>query len=185
MGQNQILKKLESHLVAHTAPTEESHVMYLLAEIRKYLDQEQMQESKYAVVRFYANWCVHKVVKESRAYVKKLVPDVIYYIQNSYSVSRQINKGDFLAQFLSLENLRVGLQVFLNDKQLPTAITQGANWEAFRANLFGILSEQSFIDPINGSFTLIYSDDGNGFLQIGALTGNLADEIYFIQKDLA
>jgi hypothetical protein len=155
-----------------------------LAEIRKYLDQEKVQESKYAAVRFYANWCVHFAVNESRAFTKEVAPKIVEYIHNYFSGNQQISKGDYLANFLSLEHLKLGLETFLKDRRLSAEITAGANWDAFREKLFGILSEQSFTDPIHGSFTLVYEAGGNGRLEIGALTGNPSDIIYFSKNDI-
>jgi hypothetical protein len=185
MGQHQIIEKLETHLGTHTQPTEECHVLYLMAEIRKYLDQEK-PDAKYSVLRFYGNWCVHRVIDQNGSFIKQITPDIEKGIQHYISGQGQITKGDKLARFLSLELLKDALKAFLQEKAISVAITNGDNWEAFRARLFGILSEQRFEEPEHKRFRIDYDRQGNGdgVIEFEVKSGQ-TETLPFSQKHIA
>jgi hypothetical protein len=183
MGQHQIIEKLGIHLEAHRKPKEECHVLYLLAEIRKYLDQ--VPDAKYSILRFYGNWCVHRVIDKTGSFIKQITPDIDKGIQ-LYVSKGQITKGGNLARFLSLELLKDALNDFLLAKDLPVEITNADNWGDFRARLFGILSEQRFEEPNGGRFEIGYDTQGSGdgFIEYKDKSGKPLGKMSFSQKHL-
>jgi hypothetical protein len=186
MGQHQIIEKLKTHLGAHTQPTEECYVLYLMAEIRKYLLQEKPLDAKYSVLQFYGNWCVHRQIDRNGSFIKQITPDIEKGIQHYISGQGLITKGDKLARFLTLELLKDALKTFLQEKGISAAITNGDNWEAFRARLFGILSEQRFEEPEHKRFRIDYDRQGNGDVVIEfEVKPAQTETLPFSQKDIA
>ena len=179
MGQPQIIKKLGIHLGLHTPPTEECHVLYLLAEIRKFLEQGK-PDARYSVLEFYGNWCVHPLLDRKSPFITQITPDILKCIQECITLNEPIEKGSYLAKFLSLEHVKQVLKVFLIENKLPTEITVGANWETFRTMLLGILSEQPFEEPKQCRFQIVYDKFVNGDGVVIFPAGQLP----FSQKDI-
>lgn len=173
MGQPQIIEKLEMHLGSHTPPTEECHVLYLMAEIRKFLEQGA-KDARFSALEFYGNWCVHSLISRNSEFINQISPHIHNGIQQFNSGQRLFVKGDDLAKFLSLEHLKQALLVFLADNYLPTEITVGANWEAFRSRLFGILSEQPFEEPKHSRFIIVYDKHVGGNVVVAFATGKVS-----------
>lgn len=157
MSTDNIKTKLKKHLLAHTPPEEECHVLYLMAEIRKWLDQNP--RVKYPALRLYCNWCVHTAHEHSNSFLTKTAKTVLSDIQYCKINSIAI-KSAALEEFFSMQELRNTLKEFLTNIFLPAAITDAKNWPHFQQLLVGIVSEQPIIDPCKGILGFYYNEDG-------------------------
>ena len=53
--EDSIIIKLKNFLMDHDPVTEECHIVYLLAEIRKLMERTKCNESKFQILRFLCN----------------------------------------------------------------------------------------------------------------------------------
>ena len=56
MSSNEISDKLRAFVDRYCPLTEECHAVYLMVELRKIIDQQQL---KLSLLKFYADWTVH------------------------------------------------------------------------------------------------------------------------------
>jgi|ERR1035437_446534 hypothetical protein len=163
MGKPSIIQKLGNHLDRHTPPSEECHVLYLMAEIRKVLDHDN-SSAKYPALRLYSNWCVHTRLDRPSKFINQAAAEIEGEIQACIEAGTEVAKGDNLRRFLTMEALKQSLEAFLGDNHLPTRITDGENWKSFQGLLVEIVSEQPIIAPSTRIARFVYEDDGNGVL---------------------
>jgi hypothetical protein len=164
MGKPSIIDKLEDHLAFHMPPTEECHVMYLMAEIRKILEHDNSSD-KYPALRFYCNWCVHTHLDRPNRFMKQAAENIELEIQGLMDAKLPISKGKSLSAFLSMQELRRALAQFLGDNCLPTTLTDGDNWKSFHTLLSDIISEQPILAPSKKIAEFVYDDFGNVIIQ--------------------
>jgi hypothetical protein len=164
MGKPSIIQKLRGHLAHHMPPSEECHVLYLMAEIRKILEQED-SKSQYAPLNFYANWCVHTRLARPNKFINRTAEDIESEILASIKADLPIENGKLVKKFLSMQALKTALSDFLNDVDLPAEITEGGNWASFQALLISIISEQPIIAPSKRIAQFLYDDSGNGSIE--------------------
>jgi hypothetical protein len=153
-----IIQKLGEHLSLHMPPSEECHVLYLMAEIRKVLDRDNSSKT-YKPLRFYANWCVHAKLDRPNKFINKAADEIEGEMQDCIDAKTEVVKGPKLSGFLSMEALRNAFKAFLGDNGLPTQITDAENWEWFQALLVEIVSEQPIIGPSDRIAKLEYRED--------------------------
>jgi len=97
----------------------EPRVMYLMVEIRKVLEHE----NRGGLLRFYCDWVVHTKMDRNPA------QDIYDRISADNVESSQI---------ISFSKLKDELKKFLEDRSLPTEITN-THWESFKSKLIDIL----------------------------------------------
>jgi len=152
----EIIKKLHEFLKEHSQMTEECHVVYLMVEIRKLIEQLDL-EKECPILRFYCNWSVHtKKERDNRA-----INEVIQEIERSivsgkkFQETKQfIPNGNSLLDFISFTELKKEMECFFNKFSFPIVIFEENNWYNFRDLLIQILTDQP-ITNINGNITLI------------------------------
>lgn len=127
----------------------EPRVMYLMVEIRKVLEHEDL---KYGALRFYCDWIVHTKLDRSYAYS-------VYD-----EVSNNTTEG---LDIISFRKLKEEMSSFLQTRNLPTDLLIDDNWELFRDNLIEILIDtpvQKIDKVIVGSFFFQRRDSDGGVL---------------------
>ncbi|MBP9836794.1 MAG: hypothetical protein KBC78_03090 [Candidatus Pacebacteria bacterium] len=101
----------------------EARVLYLLVEIRKVLEHDNIHNS---TLRFYGDWVVH--TKLDRAFSQKI-----------YEILRK-EDTPARSKIISFDTLRVELKAFLSHYELPTILVDDDNiWSSFREKLIDIL----------------------------------------------
>ena len=181
MGKQSILSKVGTLLAAPDLKLEQCHVLYVMVEIRKVLEQDSYP-ADCDVLRFYGNWCAHPAIESGSPFKDMLIPVIKNAIQQYVGTQETIKKGSDLALFLSLELLRRNLHDFLKKHGIRADATGGAKWQDFRSLLFKIVSEQQF-KPRNQGFAVEYGEDGSGFIEF-VLADQSVDRMYFFQQDL-
>lgn len=120
----------------------ESKALYLLAEIRKYIDRcGQKEKSKYPNLYFYCNWVLH--IKMERTPAKKILnrfESIFSNTNNLKEISNIFKKQE--SDFYSFVNLKKKLLNFLKVNDLPTKLLKNSNkWFKFKRLLVGILMD--------------------------------------------
>jgi hypothetical protein len=120
----------------------EPKVLYLLAEIRKYIDRSNEREKrKYPNLYFYCNWVLH--VQMDRTPAKRILErfeSVLSDTKDLKEISKIIMSQE--KDFYSFVSLREELQTFFEKNSLPTTLTEnGATWFKFKKLLVEILTD--------------------------------------------
>jgi hypothetical protein len=164
MGKPSILQKLNGHLMRHMPPTEECHVLYLMAEIRKVLEHDD-SSGTYPALRFYSNWCVHTHIDRPNKFMTCVATEIEKEIQTKIATNQSVSAGANLSHFLSMQELKKTLEKFLNDNGISTEVIQEENWKKFKSLLVEIVSEQPIEPPSGRIAKFVYDEFGNGFIE--------------------
>lgn len=130
MGELQILDKLGVEFQKHSSdgyvPTEKD-VVYVFVELRKLLKQKNL-DTKYPMLKFYADWIVH--------HRKDHIPE---------DIKKIVSGGGDVQKFAQMEDLRNELIKFTSDFGLTTLIDDDAYWSEFHKSTIFVLSEQPLV----------------------------------------
>lgn len=134
---------------------EESQVLYILAEIRKYIEEYDSSNAyKYKNLYFFCNWMLHITMDlpRSQQYLQKLENNLCNIRLKS---EKEIAK-DFYAKnksFCLLKDLRSELNQFFKFNSLPNELVRNDNdWYRFIYYFLQILMDCSVVN-INGKIT--------------------------------
>jgi hypothetical protein len=140
--QSAILAKLQEKLAG--PPEDEANVVYVLVEIRKYLDHIDPNGSKYAVLRTYCDWPVH--IRLHRSGAKSLLRslDDAFAAKHTQAERNEAMKTAF-EQF-SLTQFKNELRLFLQSENLPlTLVDNPACWGQFLKHFVAVVSDCPFV----------------------------------------
>lgn len=118
----------------------EPKVLYLLAEIRKYIDRcSGGERNRYPNLYFYCNWVLH--IKMDRTPAKRILDRFESVLSDSKDLdemSKIIIKQE--KDFYSFLSLKEEMQTFFEENSLSTTLTNdGAKWFKFKKLLVEIL----------------------------------------------
>ncbi len=118
----------------------EPKVLYLLAEIRKYIDRcSEREKRRYPNLYFYCNWVLH--ITMDRTPAKRILnrfESVISGTKDLKEISRIIIEQE--KDFYSFISLKKELQTFFERNSLPTTLlNNGSRWFKFKKLLVEIL----------------------------------------------
>jgi hypothetical protein len=137
MGQHAIIDKLQEEL--RLPLKRESQVLYLMAEIRKYLEHEKRKS--FPLLQFFCNWALHiKIDKPHNA------GNVAIFLK-AFDFKSGMSLKDYLAsnffkEIIHLSILRTELKRFLANYHLPTTVTEAhQQWSAFLYLYTSIVAE--------------------------------------------
>jgi hypothetical protein len=91
MSQPEITDKLNAHLARHDPMTEECHAVYLMVEVRKFLDRfGDRGEKEFGLIRFYCNWMLHTSKHSDRnnmaPILKRIYEDICAELQGGSEI---------------------------------------------------------------------------------------------------
>ena len=135
-----ILNKISKEL--NNGIDTEPKVLYLLAEIRKYLEEcNQAEKDKYTNLYFYCNWALHiKLTGSSAIEILNRFESIFLDINNLEEISNIFKKKE--RNFYLLVDLKKELQSFLEVNGLPTKLLESGNkWFKFKKLLVEILMD--------------------------------------------
>lgn len=138
-----ILDKLRNQILQDIS--NECQVLYILAEIRKYLDSNNTSNSKYSNLYFYCNWVLH--IKMDRTPAKVILKRFETYIDKNKDlkeISKIFIKKE--ADFYLLTSLRRELKDFFRENNLPNQLLVDKNWSKFKQLLIEILKDCPLIN---------------------------------------
>lgn len=122
MGQHSIIEKLGSEL---TLPlTRESQVLYLMAEIRKYIEHEhEKDKGAYRLLEFFCNWALHiRISRPHQADNIRIFLDA-FDLEPGVSMEQYL-RSDFFNPIMHLEVLKRELTHFLNQHSLQLKLAE-------------------------------------------------------------
>ncbi len=138
MSRNSILRKLQAELELEV--TTERQVVYILAEIRKAIEQAGELENYFAL-DFYCSFALH--TRMTRAGAKRILErfDSAHpFLVKNEEIPREIEKE--IEQTTKLEKFRDELKQFLNANKLPTRfLTEPDAWSKF-IQLYGNIIDE-------------------------------------------
>jgi len=142
MSRNSILRKLQSELESEI--TTERQVVYILAEIRKAIEQAGELENYFAL-DFYCSFALH--TRMSKAGAKRILErfDRAHsFLVRKEEVPRELQKE--IDQTTKLEKFRGELKQFLNANGLPNPLCEASDaWAKFLQLYGGIIDECELI----------------------------------------
>ncbi len=151
----QITKKVTALL--GTGFTDESQVVYLMVETRKFIDHIS-GGTTYPVLKFYADWCVHtkkdKITLEIKALSEKMYAHAVATIMSQGVVAADSSP---IKDFVYMEDLKIELKSFLQNNGLPTGLVDDKkNWVQLVSLLVKVLEEQPIINPCSEVKTISF-----------------------------
>lgn len=155
-----ILEKLSSELAGGIDT--EPKVLYLLAEIRKYIDQcSEKERKKYPNLYFYCNWVLH--IRMDRTPAKRILNRFESILSGTKSLKEK--SKIFISQekdFYSFVKLKEELLGFFEINGLSTELlTNGYRWFKFKKLLVEILIDCPLINE-EGRVKEFYYEKGDG-----------------------
>ncbi|MGO9591520.1 MAG: hypothetical protein ACLP3K_15940 [Candidatus Acidiferrales bacterium] len=144
MSENTILAKLQHKLGG--PPEDEADVVYVLVEIRKYLDHVDPDPTarQYAVLRTYCDWAVHICLKGSGAEQLLRTLDDALATKGTEEERDLAMKTAF--ELFSLTQFRNELRIFLGSANLPLDLVDDhAWWGRFLKHYVGVVSDCPFV----------------------------------------
>ncbi|XOB41330.1 MAG: hypothetical protein ACKKMW_01195 [Candidatus Nealsonbacteria bacterium] len=110
-----------------TKPLEKERVIYLMVEIRKFIERTEGETKRWVNIKHWCDWVVHTQLD------RKFAIETLNSMEN-YLIKNPENKfqwSDFNRRFVSLESLRQELYKFLKENGLSTDITNIPPWNDF------------------------------------------------------
>lgn len=145
-----IVEKLDKFLKQETLLKEEYGVVYLMVELRKLLEWDNLS-NEYPLVRFHADWTVHIKKDKITAIMKKIMEK----IDNSLSPYPKDGNMDFLL----MPEFRTELIKLLNKYNLPDSFLKSEKgWLDFVMAVIQVLADQPIINPSKNIAEFRYVD---------------------------
>src|SRR6266850_512335 len=110
MSQPEITDKLNGHLATHDPMTEECHAVYLMVEVRKFLDR--LGEREFGLIRFYCNWTLHTAKYRDRKNMAPIMRRIYEDIWLELKGGPKTEGRTPIVGFLGMEDLRRNLAQF-------------------------------------------------------------------------
>jgi hypothetical protein len=147
MSKEDITKKLEEHLKLHEPMTEECHVVYLIAELRKILDR--MNDNRYPVLRFYCDWGLHTEKSRNLSHIAPQIKLMYDSIEEQIKAAPALYRNDIIRKFYSMEVLRDEIKKLFTELGIPTSLVDNeSTWKAFWKLFAKVLTDQPIFNPI-------------------------------------
>jgi hypothetical protein len=140
MAQDSIIQKLRDELILPLR--RESQVVYLMAEIRKYLDHQNTDEQlDWRVLSFFCNWALH--IKIDRRHQADNIRAFLaaFDLKMGFSLKEYL-QGDFYNEIMHLRVLREELKRFFTVHGLPSSLTDNQTaWRRFMYYYTSVVAE--------------------------------------------
>lgn len=124
------------------APKNQADVVYILVEIRKYLDHIDPKGGEYPVLRTYCDWPVHIILD------RKGAKNLLRALDDAFAAPEVERNRALRAAFdkFSLTEFRNEMRGFLRSKDLPTALVEDRIWWGqFLKHYVDVVSDCPFV----------------------------------------
>jgi len=164
MSQPEITDKLNEHLARHDPMTEECHVVYLMVELRKFLDRfEDGRRWKAGLIRFYCNWTLHTSKDGDSKNMAPIMKRIYKDIRTELKGGQKTTKHTPVVGFLEMEDLRASMLEFFREHHINLAlIKRNESWRAFVLHMVSILADQPIENPIDEIAQFLFHPPENG-----------------------
>lgn len=151
MSRSELIDKIEQLLTGHNPVSEECHVVYLMVEIRKIIDQEH-SKATYPVLKFYADWAVHSkkdvVTAEMKQVTKDMYDSAVAQINAPYGLLPE-GSANPIRDFAYMEQLKSEMATFLTAQGITDVLTVNkTTWVAFVGLMVKVLENQPIVKPV-------------------------------------
>ena len=148
MGQPEILRKVDRLLKTHTSLTEESEVVYLFVEIRKFLDQMEDGGRGYELLRFYCDWIVHSAKDRHLQHIAPILDNAYALVCAALKEGGNEPNRELPAYIVQFGDLRAQLAAFLAVWHVTTqTIEDDKSWSVLVGLLVRVLVDQPLVSP--------------------------------------
>jgi hypothetical protein len=147
MSSGEICDKLRDFLQRHCPMTEECHAVYLMVELRKIIEQQQLPVH---LLRYYADWTLHSNKGRGHGPVSPAS-------ENLYCEAMTLLKAPALAhigsapafeKFGNMDDLRNEMAAILAHLGIqPDRVVSDENWSPFVCLLTEVLANQPIVNP--------------------------------------
>jgi len=140
----------------------EPKAIYLLAEIRKYIDSYGQEEKvNYPNIYFYCNWVLH--IELSRTPAKEILnrfESIFSSINNLKEMAHIFIKQE--SNFYLFVDLKEELRIFLEANNLPTELLEDhSKWSIFKKLLVEILMDCPLVNDEERRVSKFFYEKGN------------------------
>ena len=147
MSSNEIAGKLDAFLRRYQPMREECHVVYLLVELRKIVEQQGL---KMPLLKFYADWSVHSDKRfnmgDFRPIAESLYADAVSRLSTPGAVAAASTSS--LDAFMNMDDIKNDVGRILTALRIdPALLLSSVPWEQFVHLLSGVLADQPIIRP--------------------------------------
>ena len=147
MTGNEIIHKLGEFIHRHSPLTEEAHVVYLMVEIRKAMDQEGTT-AQFPILKFYADWTLHSRKNGITPEIKAISEEMYDAARQSIAAKTTVDENSPIAAFANMTALRRDVSQFLQHNPLDGSLAgHDDNWGAFVQLLAAVLADQPIEKP--------------------------------------
>jgi hypothetical protein len=145
VGKPEIARKLNTLLEIHQPLTEECQAVYLVVEIRKYLDQLDARGSNFKLLRFYCDWAVHTRKDRHLAHIAPVIEEM--YSNARQEIQGKVAQGSAVT-FMYFTALRSEMRTFFESVGIDTRLTNNDElWTAYAKLMASILADQPIVEP--------------------------------------
>lgn len=145
MALDEIVGKLDKFLREDISVDKESCVVYLMVELRKLLDHQNVKE-KYLTLRFYCDWTVHIKKDRNMAGITEIANHIDKLVPRNRTLSQK--EADYILGFLRMTKLNDEMNGFLKENDLSLGkLGNASNWRVFSNTLGEVLSGQPILNP--------------------------------------
>lgn len=134
MAREEILENLNKTL---KKPVEKEMVVYIMVEIRKFIERSNSASKEWKELKYWCDWVVHTYL--DRIFAKETLKEMEKYIISN--PDSKFHHSYFNEQFISLEKLRQNLHKFLEQNNLPSEIVNIPPWDTFSKCLVETLQD--------------------------------------------
>ena len=131
-----ILKKIQLFLQTQPMFEKDQELVYLLVEIRKVLEIDNIQNS---IIRFYCNWILHSDLRIPKT--TQIISNIFDPSINTHDSGKDIAKilVSKHADFFKLDNFKSELLDFFKNNGLPSNSIH--SWSSFKKSLVRVIEE--------------------------------------------
>ncbi len=164
-------------------PLEKERVVYLMVEVRKFIERSKEEVKRWSDIKYWCDWVVHSDI--DRTFAK----DTLNKMEEVYKkAGGKFTHSDFNKEFVGLLVFRDSLYKFLRSNNLSTLITDLPNWNKFAKLLvehlkdcplkkedglirgFKFIEKEHYVNKFKKysiDFKVIFQDEGRNFTMSG------------------
>lgn len=163
MSQAQITEKLNRLFDTHPTLEEESHVIYVMVEIRKVIDQTK-SAAKYPLLKFYSDWAVHSKKDRITPEIEKISEDMYAFAVSEINAPYPGMSGSQseVLEFAYMNGLGKEMAAFFAEFGIGSDMpTDKDKWTSFVSLLVKVLEEQPIVDPSQNVASIMFEPANN------------------------
>jgi len=147
MARPEICRKLSELLEHHNPLTEECQCVYLMVEIRKYLDQLEDGGVNFRLLRFYCDWTVHTRKDRHLEHIAPIIGEMYTNAKREIQDPHKLASGS-ATKLIYFSALRSEMNAFLESIWIQSQLTsENDAWIAYVKLMASILADQPIIKP--------------------------------------